>query len=222
MGGVWSSSESPKSKKTLVFLEGNISAGKSTLIRELKANGYQVWEESVDRLTGEFVEANGKNLLQLFYDDMHKYAFKLQIASLTTRWALVKEALNSDESIVFIERSHLTDRHSFALNLFELGYITSLEWKIYNSLVNQHVEDSLKYFDGINVLWVYLRASPETSFKRVQERGRPEEKDITLEYLQSLHKKLEEWNATNDCVIDAEQNKNEVFDAVVRLIADTF
>lgn len=81
-------------KKTLIFVEGNISSGKSTLIDGLKAEGYPVWTEAVERLTGEYVDEDGRNILNLFYEDKKSYGFKLQVVSMTTRWRLIKEALD--------------------------------------------------------------------------------------------------------------------------------
>jgi deoxyadenosine/deoxycytidine kinase len=88
-------SSSPSgTKKTLIFVEGNISSGKSTLIESLKARGYPVWTEAVDKLTGEYVDDQGRNILNLFYEDKKTYGFKLQVVSMATRWQLIKEALD--------------------------------------------------------------------------------------------------------------------------------
>ncbi len=76
----------------------------------------------------------------------------------------------------------------------------------------------------------YLRTSPETCFKRLNERGRPEETNsISMEYLQNLHDLHESWllapnkhpssflinNSTiyrppNIIVIDADKPLNDV------------
>ena len=138
MGNLLFKQEAParKGPKTLVFIEGNISAGKSTLVQGLREEGFMVWEENVDKLTKEYVdEITNKSILQMFYDDMKQNGFRLQVASLTARWEIIKKALQSDAEVVFVERSHLTDFNSFAINLYEQGLISSMDWKIYASLV---------------------------------------------------------------------------------------
>lgn len=40
---------------------------------------------------------------------------------------------------------------------------------------------------------VYLRSSPEVVFNRMQQRNRPEESTVTLDYLTDLHKQYEKW-----------------------------
>jgi len=41
--------------------------------------------------------------------------------------------------------------------------------------------------------FIYLAASPETCMRRMKLRGRGEEGGVSLEYLENLHAKHEEW-----------------------------
>ena len=41
--------------------------------------------------------------------------------------------------------------------------------------------------------FIYLRADPATCYSRLAERGRSEETGVTLEYLDNLHRKHEQW-----------------------------
>lgn len=45
---------------------------------------------------------------------------------------------------------------------------------------------------------VYLRSTPEVVYERMKARGRPEEKSVSLEYLQQLHDSHERWLMSND------------------------
>ncbi len=65
---------------------------------------------------------------------------------------------------------------------------------------------------------VYLRARPETCLERIKTRNRPEEQSITLDYLNQLHERHEEWLTTqNDTlttpvlIVDADQTKEHVY-----------
>ena len=42
-------------------------------------------------------------------------------------------------------------------------------------------------------LIVYLRADPKVSYQRMQCRGRNEESDVPLAFIQSLHNVYEDW-----------------------------
>src|SRR4030042_5915953 len=123
--------------KRIVFLEGNISSGKSTTIQQLKNLGYDVFEEPLDVWQKSYVHENGKDILTLFYEDMAKWAFPFEVIVMMTRYNRIKDALehvvsknqlkNQDaENIVFVERSLLTDRHVFAKNLHAGGIISDL------------------------------------------------------------------------------------------------
>jgi thymidylate kinase len=41
--------------------------------------------------------------------------------------------------------------------------------------------------------FIYLRASPDTCHRRMLMRKRPEEQNVTIDYLRDLHEKHEQW-----------------------------
>lgn len=50
-----------------------------------------------------------------------------------------------------------------------------------------------EHFDLNLDLIIYLRASPETVYNRMQTRGRAEESSVPLDYLKNLHETYEDW-----------------------------
>lgn len=222
--GLVQSAQLSLSTKRVYFVEGNIAAGKSELLKGLASKNYTVHTEPVHEWTTHYVDDNDKNILDLFYSDMKQNAFKLQVVSLITRWNLIKEALESKNDVIIIERSILTDRYSFALNLFEQGNMSALEWKIYTDLLEEYTEKAGELFDSIGfVKYIYVRTEPETCLERIAKRNREEEKSIPLEYLKTLHQKNESWLcdpefAEQVTVLNGNHDEEAVLTAMIDII----
>lgn len=119
-----------------------------------------------------------------------------------------------------MERSIYSARYCFVENLYRLNYLSRLEYiildKWFKHLVLSNEDDqklersSLKSSElmdnekleynmlsrptGIDIdLIIYLRCTPQKVMDRIRFRSRSEEKDISLEYIQSLHDLHEDW-----------------------------
>ena len=60
-------------------------------------------------------------------------------------------------------------------------------------------------------LFVYLRTSPEIAFERMRSRNRPEERNVTIDYLREIHDLHEEWlyaNSSNQAVLIVNGNQD--------------
>ena len=86
--------------------------------------------------------------------------------------------------IKVMERSLFSARHCFVkaqrmLNLLHEGmYYVLEEWY-----------DYIEEYHKIQCdLIIYIQTDPAIAFKRIQERGRMEENEITLDYLKTIHK----------------------------------
>lgn len=70
----------------------------------------------------------------------------------------------------------------------------------------------------MEVFVVYLRSTPDVVYERMKARGRPEESNVSLEYLQQLHDSHERWLMSNDekfneipvLVLDADATLDEI------------
>ena len=186
---------------TLVLLEGNIAAGKSTLGHRLKASRmFEFIKEPVSAWRKGFAS----NLLSLFYSDPQRWSFTFQLAAFTTRamaWASQLEKLN--HRAVILERSIYCDRYVFAKNCFQRGLMTNTEWELYC-----HLWDWLK-----GAVWadpdviIYLRTPAKTCLERIRERGRMEEASLNLSYLLDLEGLHDSWLLDNPdaIVLDGEE-----------------
>ena len=194
-----------------VVVAGNIGAGKSTLVRILAEElGYQPYFEPVSE----------NPYLELFYEDMERWALHSQLYFLAHR-ASSHSKLKDDPRSVVQDRSVYEDGAVFARNLKESGLIGAGDWRLYESLYNTVVE-LLPRPD----LVVYIRASVTTLQKRIQQRAREIEAGIEESYLEALNRLYEEWVAgfsqapvlvvpgdEIDFVADA-QKRREVVEAV--------
>lgn len=83
-----------------------------------------------------------------------------------------------------MERSLISLRHCFVkaqkiLNLLHEGmYYVLEEWYDYID----------EYHDIKCDLIIYIQTDPEIAFKRVKERGRKEEEELTIDYMKTIHK----------------------------------
>ena len=213
----------------LISIEGNIGTGKTALINILKKkfgkkNNVIFVEEPLNQWLN-LKDKDGKNILGKFYEDQERWSYSFQMHAFITR---SKDILrqNTDENVIIIERSVLTDCNVFAKLLYNSGKISEMEWQLYNewfTWLTQHFE-SVKPDK-----FVYLRAEPEVSYQRMLKRTRDEENNVPLEYLQAVSEKHDEWLLNDDIenVItidvnadfnDSENFKRTVIDRVTQLI----
>ena len=182
----------------IIFIEGNIAAGKSTALQELKnrcSRRSQYLQEPVNTWQN-LKDSNGKNLLDYFYDNMPRFAYSFQSYAFLSRVRMFDD-FDHGADIVFVERSIFSDKEVFAKNCFEKGLMTEIEWKLYNDwfawMSNRCIPRNC------DIYTIYLRSNPETCWKRLQKRSRPEEKSVELSYLQEIHQKHERKGWLHPC-----------------------
>ncbi|XP_078421784.1 deoxycytidine kinase 2-like [Cetorhinus maximus] len=209
---------------TRISVEGNIAVGKSTfaeLLEQMASNQWEIIREPIAKWCNipasscseelSSTQQSVGNLLQMLYQDPHRWSYTFQSYSCMSRikalLAPVSPRLQkAEEPVQIFERSVYSDRYIFASNLYELGCLNETEWTIYQDwhtyLLNQF--GSRIALKGI----IYLQASPEKCLERLQQRGRDEEKEIQLGYLQQLHSRHENWLVKHCTELHFENLKN--------------
>ena len=161
-------------------VEGNIAAGKSTLLQSISAldPNIMIIPERVETWQGR---ETGVNLLQLFYDGPESNAFPFQLMVLHTRIHDLMKAIRcaKEDTIVLVERSLESDR-IFAAQNRDLGRISELEWVVYELIF--HESQTLMNVAGRILLEVPI----DVLKQRIALRGRTEEGAIDDRYLSSL------------------------------------
>jgi deoxyadenosine/deoxycytidine kinase len=164
--------------KHFIGIAGNIGVGKSTLTALLSQ--HLGWEP--------FLEGVQDNpYLADFYTDMSRWSFHSQIFFLARRLRHHRQLLDRPNSVIQ-DRTVYEDAEIFARNLYEQGSMEARDYETYCELY-QAVTAILPPPN----LVLYLRASTPTLIKRIQQRGRSYERQITADYLENLNTLYEDW-----------------------------
>ena len=198
-----SSTSAPSRTSDIVYIEGNIGTGKSTFVDLLQnyikefenKERYQpeLVQEPVDEWMTTF-DADGKNILERFYEDQDRWSFTFQMNSFISRAHRIqdtrdKSSQSDKEPLLLVERSIYTDRFCFAQNCYESGKMTQMEYDIYCRW-NDWLSNK---FSLRPKAYIYLRCQPEINVIRIKERSRSGECGIPLKYLQLLHNLHDSW-----------------------------
>ena len=172
----------------MLFLEGNIGAGKSSFLQILADHlnckvifePHHRWQASDD----------SENILDLFYKNPKRWGYTFETYTLLTR--LCDHQMHRHQHIdqfVISERSPYSGRYCFAANTHDQGHISQLEWALYESLCDHLFAGHVAKPTGI----IYLRTDPKVCLERLNARNRKEESTLPLSYLEQLHAKHESW-----------------------------
>ncbi len=161
-----------------IAIAGNIGAGKTTLTN-LLAKHFK-WEP-------QFEEVITNPYLDDFYTQMERWSFNLQIYFLNTRFRQILSIRESGKSVIQ-DRTIYEDAFIFAPNLHDMGLMTGRDFENYKSLF-ELMESLVAPPD----LMIYLRSSIPNLVKQIHKRGRSYENGISIDYLNRLNERYEDW-----------------------------
>jgi deoxyadenosine kinase len=188
-----------------ITISGLIGAGKTTLARDLSSIlSWKIIEESVE----------DNPYLDLFYSDMEKYGFAMQIYFLNNRF-------EQEQKNIWNKNNTIQDRSMwediiFANMLYKSGNISEVDFNTYKKLYSNMIN-----FIKKPSLIVYLEVEPKIALERIKLRNRKCEQNITLNYLIDLQNNYEEWlNTISKTTRIVKINWNEFLstDKVIELI----
>jgi deoxyadenosine/deoxycytidine kinase len=164
--------------KHFITIAGNIGVGKSTLVRLL---GERLsWEPVFEAVTENPYLAD-------FYQDMHRWSFHSQVFFLSRRLQQHHQLLQQPRSAIQ-DRSVYEDAEIFARNLHIQGHMSERDWGAYYELYQ-----TLALLLPPPDLVIYLQASVPTLKRRIGQRGRAYERDISEAYLRQLNELYHAW-----------------------------
>eukprot|EP00792_Barthelona_sp_PAP020_P005113 TRINITY_DN2503_c0_g2_i1.p1 TRINITY_DN2503_c0_g2~~TRINITY_DN2503_c0_g2_i1.p1 ORF type:complete len:279 (-),score=78.23 TRINITY_DN2503_c0_g2_i1:1199-2035(-) len=166
----------------IILIDGNISAGKSTLTRYLS--------EHYTNYISMFEPVDSNPYLAHFYSNPHKYCFPMQMWLLTTRFQYFIEAIKftTKGKSVLLDRSIFSD-FVFAKQGHESGLMNDEQFHYYME-VRKQMLDILPIPD----ILIYLDVKPQICWNRVHNvRKRDCENGIPVEYLEHLDIIYQDW-----------------------------
>jgi deoxycitidine kinase/deoxyguanosine kinase len=183
---------SPNQAPIIISIDGNIGAGKSTIISQLKDTfkgmpNVLFIQEPVDTIWNTVVDSSGETLLSNFYRNPEKHAFTFQMMAYISRLSILKEAVsNLDYDVIITERCLETDRNVFEKMLHDNGVIGKMEHAVYTMWFDE-------FYSPVrcNAI-IYIRASVDTCMARIQKRSR-EGETVSREYITQCVKYHEDW-----------------------------
>jgi len=154
---------------SVIAVEGNIGVGKTSLSRMLARHfGARLVEEKIE----------DNPFLERFYEDMGVFRLQTQLVFLLNRYrqqiALVQKELFDDLTII----DYLFARDK----IFAHVNLSDDELGLYNRIARELEERVIR-----PDLVVYLQARSDVLFARIQRRGRPVERGISRDYLETLN-----------------------------------
>lgn len=198
----------PNVPPIIISVDGNIGAGKSTIISQLKTvfkdmPNVHFIHEPVDTVWNRVTDESGETLLSNFYKNPTEYAFTFQIMAYISRLSILSQAVkNLSYDIIITERCLETDRNVFEKMLHDQGIISKMEHTVYNMWFDEF------YRDVRCSAFVYVQASVDTCMQRIRLRSRDGE-TISRDYIARCAEYHENWimnDGRRRLVVDADSD----------------
>lgn len=158
-------------KDRYIAFEGNIGAGKTTLVKNLAPR----WGA---RLILEQFEDNP--FLPSFYSNPEKYAFPLEMSFLAERFQQLSREIQQTE--LFSERI-IADYAPYKSLIFAGHTLDHAEFSVYKKM-HHLLFAQVPYPDIV----IYLHQDIDTLMENISKRGRSYENQISPDYLKSVEK----------------------------------
>ena len=173
-----------KSKK-IYSIEGNIGAGKTTILKIIGKNFDDV--TFVEEPVSQWQNLGGDNLLEKFYKDPERWGFSFEFYSMLSKIKCLLKASESEKNIVIIERSLLSNKIFFDISK-DMNKLNDLEYGMLINTYNFYMQNIYPMLNGI----IYLNTPVDLCVQRIIQRNRGEEVNVYKNYLLMLKDKFDE------------------------------
>ena len=173
-----------KSKK-IYSIEGNIGAGKTTILKIIGKNFDDV--TFVEEPVSQWQNLGGDNLLEKFYKDPERWGFTFEFYSMLSKIKCLLKASESEKNIVIIERSLLSNKIFFDISK-DMNKLNDLEYGMLINTYNFYMQNIYPMLNGI----IYLNTPVDLCVQRIIKRNRGGESNVDKNYLLMLKEKFDE------------------------------
>ena len=162
--------EIPLDQFNYIAFEGNIGAGKTTLVQKIAEdfNAKTVLERFADN-----------PFLPKFYKDQSRYAFPLEMSFLADRYQQLSDDLAQFD---LFKDFVVADYHIFKSLIFAKITLAEDEYRLYRNLFDIIYKEMPK--PG---LYIYLYQNTERLLENIRKRGRSYEQNIETDYLDKIN-----------------------------------
>lgn len=169
---------------TLISIEGNIGSGKDEFIQFFK----KYFTDEIIFIEDNVYNWKDKSLLNNFYKHPERWAFTLQIQSITQKFKRYLNVLphKTKGSIIITHRSPMSDSFCFEKACVDSGYMTPKEDEIYQSVFENY---RIPKFHGV----IYLRSNVNKCYESIISMDDRIEKNINFDFLRRINQNYEKW-----------------------------
>jgi deoxyadenosine/deoxycytidine kinase len=167
---------------SIFCLEGNIGSGKELIIQFLK----QYFKDNIIFFEDSVYNWDDHQFLREFYKDPKRWAMTMEIYSTTQKCKRFKELQISNDQLILTRRSPMSDRECFVKTCFQMGYITTKELQIYESVFQTF---QMPKYNGV----IYLKSNTNKCLESIVSKKLGLEKIINFDYIQKLNKNYDNW-----------------------------
>ena len=161
-----------------IGIAGNIGCGKTTLTRMLSE--HYGWTPKYEAVTYN-------PYLEDYYKDIERWSYNLETYFLAQRFQDLLEIAKSDD-VIIQDRTIMEGVHIFVANNKAMGNLSDRDFDTYMQLFYL-LMSMVREPD----LLIYLKSSVPHLVSQIQKRGRDYEKSISIEYLNNLNERYDEW-----------------------------
>ena len=171
--------------KQIYSIEGNIGAGKTTILKIIEKSFKDI--AFVEEPISKWQNIGNENLLEKFYENPERWCFSFEFYSMLTKVEELIKASNTKKSIIIIERSLLSNKIFIDISK-KMDKLNNMEYNILLKTWDFYIQNVYPQLSGI----IYLNTPVNVCVNRIIKRNRNEESNVDKNYLNILHDKFKE------------------------------
>ena len=171
--------------KQIYSIEGNIGAGKTTILKIIEKSFKDI--AFVEEPISKWQNIGNENLFQKFSENPERWCFSFEFYSMLTKVEALIKAANCNQSIIIIERSLLSNKIFIDISK-EMDKLNNMEYNILLKTWDFYIQNVYPQLSGI----IYLNTPVDVCVNRIIQRNRNEECNVDKSYLNILHEKFKE------------------------------